>query len=401
VSVRLSFEEVKKFFSARGYILLETEYKNARTKMRYECPSHKEIHLSITYGSLKAGAGCPYCANTAKYTLNEIDVMFRERGYKLLEKVYKNRTQKLLFECPIHKEKETKITLKNLLSGSGCAYCAKRGTVNIQDIKEEFEARGYELLENKYINNSTRMRYTCKIHPEKVRYINYNSFSNGGNGCSQCAGNEKITIEEAKKTYHSNGYILLSKEILNTKEKLSYRCPTHGVQYASYDTMKRGVGCPKCKSSKGEKKISRILSEKKLKYNQECRLKECRYKYTLPFDFIIESLLIIEYDGEGHFEPFRFSKDKSLMLKKLMNVQTRDKIKNQYCIDNNISLIRIPYWEFKNIEYILENVLRHYNLIESDSSYDEDIVLKYLVDENWDHDEYISMGNKSKKEITK
>lgn len=37
--------------------------------------------------------------------------------------------------------------------------------------------------------------------------------------------------------------------------------------------------------------------------------------------------------------------------------QERDKIKNQYALDNNIDLIRIPYWERDNItiDYILGN----------------------------------------------
>ena len=35
----------------------------------------------------------------------------------------------------------------------------------------------------------------------------------------------------------------------------------------------------------------------------------------------------------------------------------RDKIKDDYCVKNNIKLIRIPYWEINNIETILINKL--------------------------------------------
>ena len=31
----------------------------------------------------------------------------------------------------------------------------------------------------------------------------------------------------------------------------------------------------------------------------------------------------------------------------------RDEIKNKYCKQNNINLLRIPYWEFDNIENII------------------------------------------------
>jgi hypothetical protein len=40
----------------------------------------------------------------------------------------------------------------------------------------------------------------------------------------------------------------------------------------------------------------------------------------------------------------------------LKDQQHRDEIKNQYCKDHEITLIRIPYWEFDNIEEILKNI---------------------------------------------
>ena len=41
-----------------------------------------------------------------------------------------------------------------------------------------------------------------------------------------------------------------------------------------------------------------------------------------------------------------------------VNGKIRDTIKTRYCKDNNIRLIRIPYWEFDNIENILELELK-------------------------------------------
>jgi len=64
--------------------------------------------------------------------------------------------------------------------------------------------------------------------------------------------------------------------------------------------------------------------------------------------------MLIEYDGEFHYKPARYSKDKNKMLVKLKYQQENDNIKNIYCKNNNIPLLRIPYWEFKNIETILE-----------------------------------------------
>ena len=40
-----------------------------------------------------------------------------------------------------------------------------------------------------------------------------------------------------------------------------------------------------------------------------------------------------------------------------MEIKIKDNIKTQYCKDNNIKLIRIPYWDFDNIEEILKKEL--------------------------------------------
>ena len=39
-------------------------------------------------------------------------------------------------------------------------------------------------------------------------------------------------------------------------------------------------------------------------------------------------------------------------------VQYHDAIKTQYCKDNNIPLIRIPYWERKNLECFLMDKIK-------------------------------------------
>ena len=38
----------------------------------------------------------------------------------------------------------------------------------------------------------------------------------------------------------------------------------------------------------------------------------------------------------------------------LEDQKRRDKIKKDYCLANNISLIEIPYWELKNLEQFLQ-----------------------------------------------
>lgn len=57
-------------------------------------------------------------------------------------------------------------------------------------------------------------------------------------------------------------------------------------------------------------------------------------------------------DGEQYFKLTKEETEKQLVL-----TQKRDKIKNTYCEEYGIKLIGIPYWEFKNIEEILNSQL--------------------------------------------
>lgn len=62
----------------------------------------------------------------------------------------------------------------------------------------------------------------------------------------------------------------------------------------------------------------------------------------------------------AHFEPTDFAgKGKEWAEEQFKGQKIRDEIKNKYCKQNNINLLRIPYWEFDNIENILtKNLLK-------------------------------------------
>ena len=70
-----------------------------------------------------------------------------------------------------------------------------------------------------------------------------------------------------------------------------------------------------------------------------------RYDFYLP-----EHNLLIEYDGEFHYENTSLGND-------LKRQKEYDQIKNYYAKSKGIELIRIPYWDFNNIEKILNKIL--------------------------------------------
>lgn len=91
-----------------------------------------------------------------------------------------------------------------------------------------------------------------------------------------------------------------------------------------------------CLRSTGENKIISLLKENNILFEQEkILLKNYR------FDFYVNNLYIIEYDGIQHFEQRKNRES-------LNNIHQRDLEKNHFCFKNNIPLIRIPYYH-KNL----------------------------------------------------
>jgi len=120
-------------------------------------------------------------------------------------------------------------------------------------------------------------------------------------------------------------------------------------------------GCSICtsnrKESKGATLITQYLNKNDIFYIKEYKIKDCKYVYSLFFDFAIfedkekvKLKYLIEFDGRQHYEAINlFGWEENLIL-----IKKRDSTKNEYCKNNNINLIRIPYWEEKFIEEILQ-----------------------------------------------
>lgn len=152
-------------------------------------------------------------------------------------------------------------------------------------------------------------------------------------------------IHEYKYEYNLDNY-----KGLNTF--LDIICKEHGEFKLKAVTHIYGTCCPKCDEYQFIKFVKRFLSENNLNY-----LQQHTFDYiNLPFDFYIPSKrTLIEFDGEQHFQPVEHFGG----LKSYEQLKINDKIKNDYCEENYINLIRIRYDQIDKIEEILKS-----NLIE-------------------------------------
>jgi hypothetical protein len=124
-------------------------------------------------------------------------------------------------------------------------------------------------------------------------------------------------------------------------------------------SLKRGdhQPCPNLKGSfsKGETKIIQLLQELNIFYETQKTFNSCRFldsNAMARFDFYLPQYnLLIEYNGEQHY----YFTDSGWNTQEAYETTVRhDQYKKQWCEENNIRLITIPYTDLPvlNKEYL-------------------------------------------------
>lgn len=238
----------------------------------------------------------------------------------------------------------------------------KRSKKRYLIIKDICDKEGYILISKEldFYDIKKKFKFVCPIHGEQENVIE--RFLNGSR-CYWC-GREAVgkhnrydedVVESIVNGINNN--ILLNKQnyINNITPNLIIKCGECGENtFQTSLVIYQGgrVMCNSCsqKESKNERIIKELLDSLEIFFEQEKRFDDCKDRHPLPFDFYLpEYNLCIEYDGELHYKPVEyFGGDDALEI-----TLRHDQIKTQYCKDNNINLLRIPYWEKENIEKII------------------------------------------------
>lgn len=218
----------------------------------------------------------------------------------------------------------------------------------------------------KYKTNNQKVTLICNECKTKFSQVPGNHLF--GQGCPQCKINNlciigaiktkerAITIKNDIIKIH-NDRINLDKFIFQGSHKKSlFGCninEKHDYWLATPSNILSGKGCPTCKSSKGELSIENFLKNYNIILKKQYKFSDCKNIKPLPFDFYLpEYNICIEYDGKQHFINNGF-----FGIENLKRLKVNDLIKTNYCKNNNITLIRIPYTAFHKIDLILKELL--------------------------------------------
>lgn len=381
MSRKFTMEQVRDIFSQVGYVVLENESKGIDYK--YKCQDKDGYLYSRSVHSVQA------CLK--KGTGNFSHIFSQKNEY--------------FYENMLH---YIEVNVK-----SGTILLSKKDDIKNIDQQLDFKCgicgRQYKSTWHVFVRNTDKICNVCfkqkvKFGEVKTNHVDTNKFHIEAlkNGLTIFAGPEirfhdKIIVQDksgykglciASSILHGRSFDRFGKANPYTIDNMrvyalqhGWDCVIYNQNYVSDKTPLKLMcscgndfdvdinhfvagkyQCNECriKQSAIAAKTELWLNLHDIIYIKEYRYKDCINKQQLPFDFFLPDYnACIEVDGIGHYRPVAFNGDKE-NAKKVYELRVQnDNIKTEYCKNNNIPLLRIPYWILEKDEHgeLLDNFL--------------------------------------------
>jgi very-short-patch-repair endonuclease len=333
------------------------EYVSAKTKLRFKCKNTNHDIFLQTPNKHLTGQGCIECSGLKKKHIKWLIELASKKGGTCMSKKYVNISTNYRWKCG-DCDYEWQASAANVSKGTWCPICANKEQglyhkKNISWLNNLGKINNGSCHATEYKNITTKYCWQCdQGHTWFATANNINS----GKWCPYCKGKYK-TIEDLKQLATTKGGKCLSIKYIMNNSKYLWECSEKHQWTACSNNIQQGKWCPRCSkisNSKGVQKIEQILDSKNIFYHREYGFDDCKKIRQLKFDFYLPDYsLLIEFDGQQHFKAINFFGGDSTFKE----YKERDKIKDDYCVKQNIRLIRIPYNEINSIHTIIENAI--------------------------------------------
>lgn len=260
---KYTLEYVGQYFKDHDCKLLEEEYKNNSTKMKYMCSCGNISEIS--FASFKKGSRCKKCgtkrgSEKLKFTLEHVEQYFEEHNCKLLETEYINCDYLMAYKCNCGNI--SKISFYSFKQGIRCNKCgtkraAEKHRLTLEYVEQCFKDGGCKLLEKEYINNYTLMKYKCFCG--NISKISFSNFRKGAS-CSKCGNHKELTLSRAKQYFLDHNCTLLENSCKNSSTLMKYICSCGNVGKTTFNNFQQRHRCKKCA-------IKRIKGKNHYNYN--------------------------------------------------------------------------------------------------------------------------------------
>lgn len=277
------------------------------------------------------------------------DISNQKFGYLTAIVPIRDYDNRICWRCRCDCGKEIIVNGSNLRCGKvkSCG-CKRKELIGKGNIKDKTGQRiGFlTVLGPTDQRKNGAILWKCQCDCGNITYVPTGNLREGHTTSCGCQ-KYKITAEKLKLKLIGKrfGKLVVIEELptVNNESRWLCQCDCGNLTEATGWILTRGekqsCGCLK---SKGEQKITEILTENSIPFITQKTFSDCLSPngVKLKFDFYINNQYLIEFDGEQHYMTtpnFLYS------IEKLQQIKEYDNIKNEWCKKNNIPLIRIPY----------------------------------------------------------
>lgn len=270
----------------------------------------------------------------------------------VIEETNKRINNSVVWKCRCECGNIIELTTKNLRSDGiiQCSDCGKNRKPQT-NLTEDIVGKKFNhllVLEKTDKKSAGKYLYKCQCDcPEQnIIYVSSTDLKSGHTkscGCNRI----KYRIGEIINNRKIIGYI----GDKNNNGHFYYKCKCllcNREYQALGNTLENTFSCG-CQKSKGEFNIIQILNKNNISYIKEYVFPNSKFR----FDFAIldnnhNAIRLIEFDGEQHYENNVKNSGWNTYERYEYTLQN-DLKKNELAKENNIPLVRIPYWERDNI----------------------------------------------------
>ncbi len=377
--VKLSFNEIKEFIEIKsnsGCKLISERYRNVNEKLKLKCNCGKYFYASFHKFRDRNKRQCNECAGKTNWSLDKAKNCLVSLGYELITKNYENIDSNIVFKDSFGYLYSS--TLYNLLRYKRSNFVDTSNPYTLYNVKLwcKLNRKPFELISDKYKDSKKKLKWKClKENCGEIFECKWGHIYQGV-GCPFCAGRQvglsnclATKNPELAKEWHptKNGYLTPYNVTCGSSKKAWWQCNKCKYEWSAIiSNRNKGIGCPECAESKGEKRVSQYFEIHKVYYIPQKTFDSLigMGGGLLSYDFYLpKHNLLIEYQGEQHekyIPGFHSSKNK------FKKQQEHDKRKRKYAQNNNINLLEIWYWDFDNIESILEKELSSSEVMSTD-----------------------------------
>ena len=395
--------QAKNFFEARfkdrvfqmygdQYDMTLVDYKDGETEVTLICRKHGEFRIKprtllvgTSHGNGKKVAphGCWQCYGitspnekpkpmTADEFFSKMQEIYGDR-FDFSQSVFAGLNKPVDYECRIHGHQHS--GAKILLAGGGCDYCSGRMFYgpDFERLAREIHGDKYNYSQVGEIKKKTQVvTIGCPVHGPYPQRVDLHL---RGHGCPECYGqSNKWDVKERARRFfekarnmHGDQFDYSEANYVDKRTPIRIRCKKHDYWFTcrpdEHVHVRSGGCCPYCTAPKSELEVMEWLDAHGIPYihnkpipnnDPTLELEDLKADFYLECD---DEQIIIETNGQQHYKEINFFHNNPKSMKKnkrdFKKQQHRDRYLRQYCKEEGITLLEIPFTEYDRIPSVL------------------------------------------------